>query len=674
MTKEKSDMSPGTGNRKRRGLWWKIPLGLLAILIVLLVIAWVSLPAIVTRIANKQLPAILQTDASLEKIELHLTKGFAAIHGLRIGQPEGFGDETLLELKQFIAQVDVGSLIGGELIDIQAVELDGLTANLIKDANGDLNITKLGPPPSTDQTDSSDPSVDPLPESKPLAIALERLVVNDVAVSYTDQAEGAVPASLALGDLGILIEDCEVHLGESSEINAKNLEITLRNIAARLPGKIGLARLGVQLDGCRIRIEEDLAVTLNQGGVTLENIRIAQPDGFGDNALLDVPRIHLDIGQSPFVDNVVHLNRLEIESLQAHIVRNAEGILNATRLTPTSGTKTKTSSDVSDKSDAPDEPAPGSSIGIHLAALGFKDFSITYTDAALGDETPLELRIHDFNVALKNLMAFRAEPPIDTSSIKLSASIDQREKPPAKLGLLANVGPAGAGVPDVNAQAQLTGLLLDTLGSLVTPAARKTVGADGIDASVSVALDVNSIDLDGNATTDQKHAYPFLVHGPWNDLTIDLGPILLGIAGRFTTGLVKNLAAGTTSAAVDLAGNMVGGATDLGKGSMDTVGKVGGGLFGAAKSALKGDFKNAGGELKEATVGAAKAAKSSIGDAGSGMKKMTEDTISTTTGGKRSMEWLEQSADRHLESMISAESALSGMPYPPPPLIEATPE
>jgi uncharacterized protein involved in outer membrane biogenesis len=667
MTKEKSDMSPGTGKRKRRGLWWKIPLGLLAILIVLLVIAWVRLPAIVTRIANKQLPAILQTDASLEKIELHLTKGFAAIHGLRIDQPEGFGDEPLLELKQFIARVDLGSLIGGELIVIQAVELDGLTANLIKDANGDLNITKLGPPPSTDQTDSSDPSVDPRPESKPLTITLERLAVNDVAVSYTDQAEGAVPASLALGDLGILLEDCEVHLGESTEINAKNLEITLRNIAAGLPGKIGLALLGVQLDGCRIRIEEDLTVTLNQGDVTLENIRIAQPDGFGDNALLDVPRIHLDIGQSPFVDNIVHVNRFEIESLQAHIVRNAEGILNATRLTPTSGTETKTSSD---------EPAPdpGSRIGIHLAALGFKDGSITYTDAALGDETPLELRIRDFNVALENLMAFLAEPPVDTSSIKLSASIDQRENPPAKLGLLANVGPAGAGVPEVNAQAQLTGLLLDTLGSMVTPATRKTVGADGIDASVSVALDVNSIDLDGQATTDQKHAYPFRVHGPWNDLTIDLGPILLGVAGRFTTGLVKNLAGGTTGAAVDLAGNMAGGAKDLGKGTMDTVGKVGGGLFGAAKSALKGDFKNAGGELKEATVGAAKEARSSIGDAGSGMKEMAKDTISTTTGGKRSMEWLEQSADRHLESMISAESALSEMPYPPPPLIEATPE
>jgi hypothetical protein len=627
------------------------------------VIVWVKLPSIATSIANAKLPGILQADASLERIDLQLTKGFAAIHGLRIGQPEGFGDSPLLELTQVSAQVNVGSLTGGELIVIQSVELDGLKANLIKDADGVLNVTRLGPPPSSEQDDPSDEAP---AEPKPLAIALEKLSVNDVAVTYTDQSADAAPASIGLGDLGVLLEGCEIQLGESTEVNAKKLNLTLRDIAAALPGEVGLGLLDITLDGCSVDVADDIAVTLNEGGVTLETIHVAQPEGFGEDALLNLERIHLDIGPKPFVDNIVNLDRLEIEGLQTHIVRDAEGAINASRLTPTSEPETSIASDSSDSSDLSDKPEPGSPIGVHLAAIGLKDFRIVYTDAALGGEVPIEIKIEDLNAAVENIMAFLANPPAESSSVKIDFLIDQGDNPPASFGLRANVGPVGGGVPNVNAQTKLTGLLLDTLGTLVQPAVRTAVGGDGIDVSVSAALNATTIDVTGNAITDKNHKYSPSVTGPLASPKVNLGPLLVGVFSRVSTGLAMNLAGSAKDAAVSMAGDVAGEAKDLGKSAAKTVGKVGGGLFGAAKSALTGDLKNMGDELKDATVGAAKEAGTGIKDAGGGMKDMTIDTAKAAGGDKKTMRWLNQSAERHQKDMATAEQALSEMPYPLP--------
>ena len=674
MNKNTSNESPGNVKRKRRGLWWKIPLGLLLILVVLLAIVWVKLPSIATSIVNAKLPGILQTDASLERIELQLGQGFAAIHGLRIGQPDGFGDTALLELKRVTARVNVGSLTGGELIVIEAVELDGLTANLIKDESGVLNVTRLGPPPSPEEEATAEPSDDTPKESKPLSIALENLKVSDVAVTYTDQSTDAVPSSVDLGDFGVLLENCEVQLGESTEVNAQKLEFTLRDIAVSLPGKIGLGLLGVQLDGCQVKIGEDVAVTMNQGGVTLEEIKIAQPDGFGDDALLEVPRIHLDIGSKPFVDNIVSLNRLDIEGLRTHLVRDTNGVLSATRLTPTSEPETSAPSEVADTPDTSDDPEAGAPVGVYLAALGLTDFSIAYTDAKLGDEVPIEINIKDLNIAGENIMAFLENPPVETSSMNLDFLIDQGDNPPAAFGLRANVGQVGAGVPNVNAQAKLTGLLLDTLGTLVPNTARRAVGGEGLDGRFSVALNATSIDLHGKASTDKKHEYPFSVHGPIEKPKVDLGPILLGVASRFSTGLAMNLAGSATDAAMKMAGGVAGEAKDLGKGAAKTVGKVGGGLFGAAKAAFTGDLEDVGDGLKDATAGAAKEAGSGIKEAGGGMKDMTKDTAKAAGGGEKTAKWLNQSSERHLEAMSAAEQALSEMPYPPPTLEVPPPE
>ena len=118
MTKEPA----GTGNGKKkkccRGWWWKLPLTLLLVLVVLLVVVYLRLGPIATSVANSQLPKILNTDASVERIDVKLLDGFAEIYGLRIQQPEGFGDGALVELDRVMAKIDLGSLGGEDLITI----------------------------------------------------------------------------------------------------------------------------------------------------------------------------------------------------------------------------------------------------------------------------------------------------------------------------------------------------------------------------------------------------------------------------------------------------------------------------------------------------------------------------------------------------------------------------
>lgn len=648
--------------RRRRGRWWKIPLMLLSLVLLVVAVAWVLLSEIATWVLNNKGSEYLGAEVSVERVELRPMRGQVAVHGLRMGQPEGFGDGAMVELGRVTAHVDLKSIRGGDEILVRVVELEDLTAHVIKNADGVLNVSRLGPSPADAAADGGsdggggedEAAADAGGSSIP-GVSLERVDVAGISVRYTDLTAGARPVEITLGNMGIALRDGRVDLAESP------------------------------------------TVRLGEGSITLEDVHISQPDDFGEDALLELARVHLDLGDRPFVDQVVRLERLEVSGLRVHLIRNTHGVMNVARLgggpppqPPPADSADAEATEVAEAAPEPgaaaDEPgevepsevasAAAPAVGVVLGALEVSDVGITYTDGALGKEVPLEFEIRDLGLSIRDLTAFSAEPAAPSSSVELRASVAQGDHPDAQVGLVAMLGPISAGIPDLNAQVLLTGLMLETLGSLVPPGVRQSLGANGMDVGAGIALNARSIDLEGAVDTDAGHSYSLLVKGPLAKPEVELGPLMFAVVGRLAGG-VGNLTAGTAGAAINVAEGMAGGATEIGKGAAGLVGNVGGGLLRTAAGAATGDLGKIGEGLKGATSDAVKDATGAVGDAGGRMADKANEGVQSATGSRRTADWLQALDERHHERLTVAREALGAMPFPPPDIsgaeIEAPP-
>ena len=374
--------------------------------------------------------------------------------------------------------------------------------------------------------------------------------------------------------------------------------------------------------------------------------------------------------------------------MRAHILRNTNGVLNVARLgggppppSPVPGDEVDTgdgeeaAAEVAD-ADAPDAatasapPAPPP-VGVHLGALELTDFAVTYTDAALGKTGPVEFVVKDLGLRAKDLMAFLPEPPTPAASVDFSAALAQGENPDACLALVAALGPIGTGIPELNAQARLTGLLLDTLGDLVPSGVRQGLGANGVDLQTGVALNPSSIDLAGVLETDAGHSYPLMVKGPLDKPAVDLGPLMFAVAGRVVGG-VANVAEGAAGAATDVAAGVTEGARELRKGVTGVVGSIGGGLLKSATGAMKGDLDQVTEGLTDATTRTAQGAAAAVGAAGGKVAAGVADGADSATGAKRATDWRDAIAARHEEGVAAAREALAAMPFPPPGVVAET--
>ena len=224
---------------RRRGLWWKIPVTLLLLLVIILAVVWFRLSPIATHVANRMLPDLLGTEASVERIELKPAHGLAVIHGLRIGQPEGFGDGQVIELARVLAEIDMGSLGSEEGILVRVVEVQGLTASIAKDGEGVLNLLRLGPPPpaegvaaAADGSSAGEKPGDAEGTAPFPGLRIERVAITDVAVSYRDESTGGKPIEIALGNLDVQLVDGRVTMGEGLEVRLGTGTVTLEEIQA----------------------------------------------------------------------------------------------------------------------------------------------------------------------------------------------------------------------------------------------------------------------------------------------------------------------------------------------------------------------------------------------------------------------------------------------------------
>jgi hypothetical protein len=84
--------------KKSRGWLWKIPLGLLVLLLIVLAVATLSINSIANNQINGAMKDYLTEGGSLEAIDVGLMAGRIELSGITVNPPKGHGTDPLLSL------------------------------------------------------------------------------------------------------------------------------------------------------------------------------------------------------------------------------------------------------------------------------------------------------------------------------------------------------------------------------------------------------------------------------------------------------------------------------------------------------------------------------------------------------------------------------------------------
>ncbi len=202
----------------------KFFLGLLIVLIVLGVVIRVALTPVAVAVVNNVLPKSLTVDAELGDIDLSLMAGTVRVKDFTIEQHEGDKGGPMVHLKSFFADIALTSL-GSDEIVIQNIELDGLELNLVRDADGVMNIATIVR--ETDAAADREPEIeDDSPAAAPPAILIERIAITNIVIHYRDEAlvEGEV-LDLKINQL---------------VLDASNIKLMSKQVGEELPGSVML--------------------------------------------------------------------------------------------------------------------------------------------------------------------------------------------------------------------------------------------------------------------------------------------------------------------------------------------------------------------------------------------------------------------------------------------------
>lgn len=147
--------------------------GLLLVVVVLIaggVFLLSSLDSIVKRAIEQEGSRVVGAPVSVESVSIALSEGRGSIRGLRVGNPEGFGEGDVLELDEIELDLDIGSLQEPP-IRLQRLGFERTTVNLAIDDSGRTNLDAIVR--KAREAPAAEPGEDA--SGEPTRIAIDRL-------------------------------------------------------------------------------------------------------------------------------------------------------------------------------------------------------------------------------------------------------------------------------------------------------------------------------------------------------------------------------------------------------------------------------------------------------------------------------------------------------------------
>lgn len=163
---------------------WRVAAKVLLWVVGILVVLRIALGIGGVPIANRVLPGILGTAASIESVDMTLSRGKLSAAGITIYQPAGFEGGPLFSLGEAKVDVDLRTVVSGPLT-VESATVDRLELNLVRNQDGILNVAALAGGGDTNAPAEAEPEADE-GSSAPMAVAVEKLNIRELSASYRD--------------------------------------------------------------------------------------------------------------------------------------------------------------------------------------------------------------------------------------------------------------------------------------------------------------------------------------------------------------------------------------------------------------------------------------------------------------------------------------------------------
>ncbi|MBL7076022.1 MAG: AsmA family protein [Kiritimatiellae bacterium] len=301
--------------------------------VVLLAVILAIAPNVAVKVVNAKAGDFVKAEVSIKDIDLNLFRGYVEIEGLSVGQPEGFEGDPLLELSHAHVKINVGSLMKQPIV-ISDVVVEGLSATIIKNADGVMNVEKLAKTPP--EPKEEEPEEEKKPAGEPPAVALDSLLVENLKVRYVDSSfDDKEPLDVGVTNLVLSVTDilfdtaanparmlpgrvkltsritqgksADAHLGAIARLGVLSTNVPAVNAGVRLSGLdlnvvdpvlppgIGTS-ISAVLGGSCLDVEADISMSSEVQDIDAvlvnKSIRLPLPTGGGfDNIMADLGKL-----------------------------------------------------------------------------------------------------------------------------------------------------------------------------------------------------------------------------------------------------------------------------------------------------------------------------------------------------------------------------------------------
>ena len=603
--------------KKRQGLWWKIPAGLLFLLLVTLAVVILNLNPLVHSQINRALKKSLVAGGSLDGITIDLRSGQVDFSGLTLASPAGFAQKPFMTLDSLSVAVDPGSLLEDVLV-VNHLKVNGLTLILERDQHGQSNLKALLPLDEASQHKQEPVSAADSPSVFP-ATLVRSLEIDNVSVMLIDRASG---------------ERWTAHF----RIDLKIDDLTLGDLSTP-------------------------EVMLGKVLFSLGDVNIDQPAGFGSDPLLSLKKLVIAADELTLVAPEYNISEISLQGADAAITVDKNGLTNLQALSDALFGRGEGKDTQKNETAAKPESSAGVPV-ITIGKINLADGSLLYRNEQKTAD-PLVLQMNTITADVTGLRLFDKHNIADPATAELSFKLAQpNDFPTAYFGALATVGPVGEGVPPLNAQLRLYGLKLDTLGARVPPSVRTALGASGLDIAMTLALDNDSVKLQADVLTDKNIRYTAIkVQGPLTSPRIDVGKFMVGF--NRVSGWLDNAGQGGVNAGIDIAKTGANMTKGVGTGAYEIGKQLGQDFYeiGAGLVTVNGQRVNKGvAETTGGTVGRVNDLARGTGDTTTEGLKGSYGSLS---GDASVNAWDDGIVMRYRGSMERARKLLTDMTYPP---------
>ena len=184
----------------------KIVIGILALAVACILTTVFFFDAIASRVISTAGTRVLGVTTTVRSTHLGLLDGKSSVSGLKLAEPNGFGDGPMISVETASVTAGLSKLLGDDIV-IDELSIDGVTVNLVE-VKGQVNLQVVATNlTSTDTKEEATPAPATQGDKSAGTVTIRQLKVTNIKVFATGDTVlvGSKPVAVTIPD--ILISD-----------------------------------------------------------------------------------------------------------------------------------------------------------------------------------------------------------------------------------------------------------------------------------------------------------------------------------------------------------------------------------------------------------------------------------------------------------------------------------